>query len=504
MKLTIEFRPDGKPGRGIATARLDGEIVATDTLDLNRALARKRFVEQIREGREGIDPNEVEAELLQRLEEENVRADAKQSSKAKLGPVTPSERERVEALDMLRDPNLITRIVDDAARLGVSGERRLAATVYIVGTSRLLSRPLAIIIQGLTSSGKSFVPDVVGRMFPPEAVLRAHAMTAQALYHVEPGTLEHRFVVAGERSRKQDDDTANATKALRELLSDGRLSKLIATKDGGRIVTEEISLSGPIAYCESTTLTNILDEDANRCIRVGTDESPRQTRRILQATARRKSGAESLADSERDEIIARHWAAQRLLRKVGVNVPYAERLAEKFPFERVDARRSFTHLLSFIEALALLHQFQRTPEPLDGQTIEATPRDYEIARELLAEPFLRAMQSGVSGAVKNFLDRIREWFEEGDTFATRDLASREKIIGDPQTIRQYVRALVAAGELDEVEAARGRRAATFKLAPPRHAADVAGLPTLDEIFSLEESPSLLRQDSVRVVAQECA
>jgi hypothetical protein len=37
--------------------------------------------------------------------------------------------------------------------------------------------------------------------------------------------LQHRFIVAGERSRLQNDETAEATRALRELLSAGRLVK---------------------------------------------------------------------------------------------------------------------------------------------------------------------------------------------------------------------------------------------------------------------------------------
>ena len=54
------------------------------------------------------------------------------------------------------------------------------------------------------------------------------------------GSLSHRFVVAGERSRLENDDTAEATRALREMLSAGKLSKLIPVKENGRMETKQV------------------------------------------------------------------------------------------------------------------------------------------------------------------------------------------------------------------------------------------------------------------------
>ncbi len=91
-------------------------------------------------------------------------------------------------------------VVDDVARLGVAGEKVLAATLYSVGTSRLLTRSLAAIVHGLTSSGKSVVVDAVARLFPPEVLLRASRIRPDASIHLPEGELVHRFVVAGERA----------------------------------------------------------------------------------------------------------------------------------------------------------------------------------------------------------------------------------------------------------------------------------------------------------------
>ncbi len=63
------------------------------------------------------------------------------------------------------------------------------------------------------------------------ATLTGDALFARSARDGRPGidraALEHRWVVAGERSRQQDDDASEATRALREMQSAGRLSKLL-------------------------------------------------------------------------------------------------------------------------------------------------------------------------------------------------------------------------------------------------------------------------------------
>src|SRR5262249_22984061 len=159
----------------------------------------------------------------------------------------------------------------------------LTATVYLTGTSRKLKAPLAAIVQGPSSSGKSYVVEKTAGLIPPEDTIHATQMTPQALFHMKPGSLRHKLVVGGERSRLQNDDVgAEATRALREMLSSGRLSKLMPVKgEGGLIETRLIEQDGPIAYVETTTLTRIFDEDVNRCLLLNTDEQPEQTKKII-------------------------------------------------------------------------------------------------------------------------------------------------------------------------------------------------------------------------------
>jgi hypothetical protein len=111
---------------------------------------------------------------------------------------------RVEAAALLDDPNLLTRVSADIGALGVVGEKANRLILYLVGTSAQLPRPLAVITRGGSSSGKSYLGEQVSRLIPPEVVLRATSLTPNALYYFPPGHLRHRFVLAGERSRRAE------------------------------------------------------------------------------------------------------------------------------------------------------------------------------------------------------------------------------------------------------------------------------------------------------------
>ena len=99
--------------------------------------------------------------------------------------------------------------------------------------------------------------------------------TKPAPYYFEPGTLKHRFIVAGERSRVQDDEQAEATSGDDRGRTD---LQGVAGQGGDRMVTKQVVQEGPISYLTMTP-NMIFEEDANRCRRLNTDEGSEQTRR---------------------------------------------------------------------------------------------------------------------------------------------------------------------------------------------------------------------------------
>jgi hypothetical protein len=368
-----------------------------------------------------------------------------------------------EAEALLKDPELMMRVAQDVEACGVAGEQDLTTTIYLTGVSRLLPRPLACRVKGPSSSGKSYIIDTTVQLLPPEAVIVATQMTAQALFHMPEGRLSHKFVVAGERSRLEDDERAEATRALREMLSGGRLSKLMPLKThGGTIETVRIEQEGPIAFIESTTLERVFDEDENRCLELYTDERSEQTGKVIAQTAAAYQDPAWKAGMDRRVQV--HHALQRLLRPYGVRVPYAERLGGLFPRERVEARRAFSHVLNLIQACALLHQRQREVDN-EGFLI-AAPEDYQLARRLLAKPLSRLLGDAVSDAARRFyLTLAATWpYRAGISppcFTTTEAKKVQK--SSKSAVNEWLWELESVRAVQLVEEGRGRKPAVWQL-----------------------------------------
>lgn len=478
-ELRIDYVPFGRNGSATLTARVGDDILSHAKVDLGKPKARTEFVQSLVKGRPGISGDVLEKELLRigaELAARRAKGDdvePEQPGAAELLAKMP-EHVRSEARSMLEAPNLLGRCYKDVASLGVAGEGDLVASIYLIGVSRLLPKPLAAIVQAPSSVGKSFTVGKVAELFPPETVIQATAMTAQSLYYLEPGALRHKWIVAGERSRREDDDTAEATRALREMISSGRLTKLVPMKEDGKIVTQRIEQEGPIAYIETTTLTKIFDEDANRCLLLNADERPQQTRMIVDRIAATYSGAIAAIPTP---IIQRHHAAQRMLQQRPVFIPFAGKVAEHFDCERVEARRAIGHVMGMIQACALLHQFRRM---IDGDgRIVAEAADYELARHLCRGPLARLLGGRISEAAIRFRDRLESW--AGDRFTTTQAAKRDRKAS--QTVRDWLRDLCEAGAVEQVESAKGSRPATWKLLDIDHDELVTGDSGLPEKIS---------------------
>jgi hypothetical protein len=490
--FSIDYVLAGRTGKVALTIRCGGAAAKVFKVDILDEAAREKAQGNIHKEFPGLDTPEGAAALSARLLEiaGSVTADiAAKKDGSPTREAVPEKRSsadllaempqaiRNEAAVFLADPNLVERVLDDIEAMGVAGERELTGTIYLAGTSRLLDKPASMIVQGPSSSGKSHAIDKTSCLFPPEAVIHATQMTPQALFHMKSGELKHKFIVAGERSSLMGEEAAEATRALREMQSAGRLSKLMPVKEDGSIVTARIEQEGPIAYVESTTQSKIFAEDANRSLLLQTDEQPSQTRRIVDRLAADCQGEVRAAAVE--GIIQRHHALQRLLQPKIIVIPFARRLGNSFPTERVEVRRAFQQVLSMIQAITLLHQFQRAQDE-QGRLI-AVMEDYQLARHLLAKPMARLLGRTLTEAARRCYERIRA--RAADSFTTRDVIQKEKT--SDRAVRGWLSEMHDAGLLEQVEAPRGRLPAKWcwgKTTLEEVDRECSHLPTVESVF----------------------
>jgi hypothetical protein len=293
-----------------------------------------------------------------------------------------------------------------------------------------------------------------------------------------PGSLRHKLIVGGERSRAGEDEVADATKALREMISAGHLSKMMPVKLGAEIVTRLIEQEGPIAFVESTTLGEVFSEDESRALPLYTDETLNQTGLIIASVARDAAGQGPSA-AERELVQDIHHTAQRMLQRCDVLIPFAPQIGKKLSSKRIEVRRAFPAVLSMVQASALLHQNQRQ-QTEDGHLI-ADRKDYEIAQTLLGAAMKRQIGGGISEPAERFWRRLAEVFEKSDIWTVEE-ASKKTNFKKP-TLRAWITELRDAGLLTVIVASHGRKPAEYQLSsscPDQAAATV--LPDAAAVF----------------------
>ncbi len=364
-----------------------GEAVHVDTLDLYHARARTAFVEQAAIEL-GVPIDVIKGDLgkvLLALEAEQEKLIT--AALAPKAPDTPSidESARARAMELLKAPDLIERIVTDFSRCGIVGEGSNALVGYLAAISRKLDRPLALLIQSSTAAGKSSLLDAILRFVPQEDRIVYSAMTGQSLYYMGEMDLKHKLLAIAE-----EQGASRASYALKLLQSEGELTIASTSKDAttGKLETQEYRVEGPVMIALTTTAAEVDEELLNRCLVLSINEGRAQTQAIHAAQRERRTLAGLQARSQREAILKLHQDAQRLLEPLAVVNPYAHRLT--FLDDRTRTRRDHEKYLTLIDVIALLHQHQRVLRTAGhGETlvhyIEVTLDDIALANRLAHE-----------------------------------------------------------------------------------------------------------------------
>lgn len=363
-----------------------------DTLDLSVARPRMAFVKQAAEElgiKEEIVRRDVGKVLfkLEELRDEQIKAALQPKEKA----VALTDGERAEAMELLRDPRLLERIVADFALCGVVGEETNKLVGYLGVVSRHLEAPLAVIVQSSSAAGKSSLMDAVLAFVPEEQRVQYSAMTGQSLFYMGETDLQHKVLAIVEEAGAQ-----RASYALKLLQSEGELTIASTGKDpvSGRHITHEYRVKGPVMIFLTTTAIDIDEELLNRCLVLTVNEDRAQTQAIHRVQREAQTIEGLLRRKDRDDLLRLHRNAQRLLKPVFVTNPYAPGLT--FLDIQTRTRRDHMKYLTLIRSIALLHQHQRPRKTIEHngkpfEYIEVALHDIAVANRLAHEVLGRTL-----------------------------------------------------------------------------------------------------------------
>ena len=367
---------------------LSGELFFLDTFDLYRAKEREHYI------RAASEETGLETELLKRdLGKVLLALESVQEARLRLpeedsgAKVEMTSEAREAALELLKSPNLLDRILADFERCGVVGEATNKLTGYLAAVSRKLDKPLAVIVQSTSAAGKTALMESVLAFMPEEERIKYSAMTGQSLYYLGETNLKNKILAIVE-----EEGAEKASYALKLLQSEGELTIASTGKDPntGRMQTEEYHVEGPVMIFLTTTAIDIDEELLNRCLVLTVDEGRAQTEAIHRMQREAETFAGLKRKVERERVLNLHRNAQRLLESLAVVNPYAPQLT--FLSDRTRTRRDHVKYLTLIRTIALLHQHQRAIKTHEGlRYIEATLADIEAANAIAADVLMRSL-----------------------------------------------------------------------------------------------------------------
>jgi len=368
-------------------------LVYVDQLDLYNARQRQGYIKQA-STELGLDAETVKTDLgqlllkLETLQEGNIKNEL--DTESNKVPALNNEAYQ-SALDLLKDKNLLDRILDDFNACGVVGEHTNKLVGYLACVSRKLNKPLAVMIQSSSAAGKSALMDAILNFIPEDERIQYSAMTGQSLYYMGDMDLKHKILAISE-----EEGAENASYALKLLQSEGEVSIASTGKDEvtGDMVTKSYKVEGPVMLFLTTTAIDIDEELLNRCLVLTVNESAEQTHAIHAIQRQQQTLSGLLVDNNKTHLIELHRNAQTLLQPLNVVNPYAEQLT--FLSDKTRTRRDHMKYLQLINSIALLHQYQRKIKTIENRGepikyIEVTIDDIDVANKLAHEVLGRTL-----------------------------------------------------------------------------------------------------------------
>jgi hypothetical protein len=210
----------------------------------------------------------------------------------------------------------------------------------------------------------------------------------------------HKLLLGGERKHSTTAEARDATSMLRQMISEGRVSRSKSSFEDPRWhkwVGKTFHRNGPICFAESTTSHCIFQEDLSRMLQVYANDSEEQSGKVLDQMISKYDRHAPTTDVQ--GIIARHHKFQKYLQsqpRCRVDIPYIKYVRSQYPTAKLECRRAFRQFLSVLETLVVLQQHRRQEDK--GFRI-ATLEDYELARSLMLGPLEAAL--GIAKDHKN-------------------------------------------------------------------------------------------------------
>jgi hypothetical protein len=327
------------------------------------------------------------------------------------------------ALKLLRSQDFLNQVVSATRRMGLVGEENNKLVVFLVGTSRVLDKPLCLFVKGPSSAGKNYLTDTVFSLFP-ESEWRSLTSSSKRSWNYLGEQLENKIVYLKERNAD-----VGPVDPLRLLISEKQLVHSVTVLQDGQFVEQKRITKGPIAAISTTTRDKVEVDDETRHLSIRVDESPAQTTRIMEAELEERRGLSA------EELQAWHQVQHLLKSRAELPIAFPDwfrTISQSVPNDDVRVRRYFPAFLQACKTVALIRSFKRDEEQLRQQgRIMVKFTDFAIAALIFGPAFAQSLDkaSEQEFETQQNVQRISAR-NDGQPVSATDLARELNISGD--------------------------------------------------------------------------
>lgn len=355
-----------------------------------------------------------------------------------------------------------------------AGERINTLLCFIAGCSQIiLKKPISVIGYGESASGKTHVESVALSLLPEQYIVIEKQVSPAALFNrakIDEYFYDGKIVVYGDMGGEKDkDNQQEAFDLMKELQSDGKISKPVSVKDdSNNWVTEDLILYGNPCLWYTTIPTDIDSQELSRAI-VFTPRMDNQTifNKRGRALSFKKGRTYSLFENVKTKADNVPYMVEHLRQEMKDYIiinPFFDVITEILAQSKYYKRdtEKYVALLDTITALNFYQNEKYVFE--DGTKAVITSKDDVHLLLSLLEPYKTSiafnikpksaeiyseLTSEVSGGV-TFADRIkfaedREEWAAG--FTSREYFEKSKIDLSLRSVQRYISDLYQAGLL---------------------------------------------------------
>jgi len=297
------------------------------------------------------------------------------------------------------------------------GEERNRIFLLIIAISHKMPETLHALIQGSSGSGKTKIVRQVSDCMPQENVTRFTRISDKALYNYPQHYFTNRLLIIEDVDGLSED----AEMAFRELQSSGELRSSVSIKlDNGQITGGEKLVSGPIASMSCTTKGEIYEDNMSRVFLIAVDESPEQTKRIIDYQNCVAAGAINKENEEQVKQFMQKFIS--IIQPYKVINPFAQKL--QLPQEAHKIRRLNDLFQCFVKMVTLINQYQRQTDGRKRLITEID--DIETAVHIMFESIVLKVDE-LDGSLRQFYEKLKAWLQKHhkDNYRKIEFTQRE-------------------------------------------------------------------------------